>query len=216
MEDSGTIISAFTDEQVARLTGLTVDQLRYWDRTKFFVPSYADQNRRLPFSRIYSFKDIAALRTIGVLRNKHNVSLQHLRAVAEELQRLSDDGWTKTTLYVLGKKVVFHDPETGGLREAVGGQYVVPSIPLAVVFSDTKRDVEKLTRRPDDKIGKIAQHRYVSHNAPVVAGTRIPTAAIRRFKEAGYSVGQIIKEYPDLTPKDVKAALEFEEANAAA
>ena len=52
-------------------------------------------------------------------------------------------------------------------------------------------------------IGRIAQHRYVSHNAPVVAGTRIPTAAIRRFKEAGYSVGQIIKEYPDLTDHDM-------------
>ena len=97
----GTIISAFTEEQVARLTGLSVDQLRYWDRTRFFIPSYADENRRLPYSRIYSFKDIAELRVIGILRNQNSVSLQHLCEVAVELRKLSDDGWTKTKLYVL-------------------------------------------------------------------------------------------------------------------
>jgi len=50
----------------------------------------------------------------------------------------------------------------------------------------------------------------------MVAGTRIPTRAIRNFKEAGYTVDQIIAEYPDLTPRDVEAALKHEEANAAA
>jgi uncharacterized protein (DUF433 family) len=211
----GVVLSAFTEEQTARLTGLTVTQLRYWDRTKFFVPSYADENRRVPYSRIYSFKDIAALRVIGVLRNQHNVSLQHLRDVAVELQRLSDDGWTKTTLFVLHKKIVFEEPNTGRLREIVGSQYVLPSVALGRVFADTERDVATLIRRPDDKVGQISRNRFISHNAPVVAGTRIPTAAIRRFREAGYSTDQIIAEYPDLTSKDVEAALEFE-ANAAA
>lgn len=216
MDDHGNIISAFTEEQVARLTGLSVGQLRYWDRTKFFVPSYANENRRVPYSRIYSFKDITSLRTISVLRNQHNVSLQHLREVAKELQHLSDDGWIRVVLYVLGRRIVFHDPETGRLREAVGRQYTLPNVPLSVVFSDTKRDVMALAQRSDDTVGQIAQNRYVSHNAPVVAGTRIPTAAIRRFAQAGYTVGQIIKEYPDLTPQDVRAALKFEETNAAA
>src|SRR6185312_11675638 len=128
MEDSASIISAFTEEQVARLTGLSIGRLRYWDRTGFFVPSYASENRRVPYSRIYSFKDIASLRTISVLRNQHNVSLQHLRDVAKELPRLSDEGWTKIALYVLGKRVVLHDPETGQLREAVGGQYTLASV----------------------------------------------------------------------------------------
>ncbi|HEY3910875.1 MAG TPA: DUF433 domain-containing protein [Stellaceae bacterium] len=211
----GSLVSAFTEEQVARLTGLTAAQLRYWDQTKFFVPSYADENRRVPYSRIYSFKDIAALRVIGVLRNQHNVSLQHLRDVSRELQHLSDHGWTKTTLYVLQKKIVFEEPDTGRLREIVGTQYVLPSVALGIVFADTERDVAALIRRPEDKVGQISRDRFISHNAPVVAGTRIPTAAIRRFREAGYSTDQIISEYPDLTPTDVEAALEFE-ANAAA
>jgi uncharacterized protein (DUF433 family) len=50
----------------------------------------------------------------------------------------------------------------------------------------------------------------------VVAGTRIPTRAIRNFKKAGYTVDQIIAEYPDLTPRDIEAALKYEEASTAA
>ena len=53
-------------------------------------------------------------------------------------------------------------------------------------------------------------------NAPVIAGTRIPTAAIRRYQEAGYTVEQILAEYPDLTPHDVEAALKYEENRTAA
>jgi hypothetical protein len=37
------------------------------------------------------------------------------------------------------------------------------------------------------------------------------TAAIRRFKEAGYSIQQIVKQYPTLTVEDVQAALVHEE-----
>jgi len=123
--------------------------------------------------------------------------------------------WTKTTLYVLNRQVIFQEPGDGRLREPVSGQYVL-GIPLKKIVADTRRDVEKLRRRPNEKIGKIERSRRVSHNASVIAGTRIPTGAIRRFKEAGYTVDQIIAEYPDLTPRDVEVALKYEDANAAA
>jgi len=44
-------------------------------------------------------------------------------------------------------------------------------------------------------------------NAPVLAGTRIPTSAIREFAAAGYNTAAILREYPTLTAKDVAAAL---------
>lgn len=213
--NADSVISAFTEEQVERLTGITLGQLRYWDRTKFFVPSYAEDNRRVAYSRIYSFKDVAALRTISVLRNQHNVPLQHLRKVGQQLQQLSDDGWVKTTLYVFGKRVIFNDPNTDQLREVVGGQYIVPSIALERVYSDTKRDVANISKRPADKVGRVERSRNVSHNAWVIAGTRIPTAAVRRFKEAGYTTDAILREYPDLTLEDVEAALAHEARSAA-
>jgi len=209
------IICAFTEDSVARLTGLTESQLRYWDKTGFFAPEYADADRKGAFSRLYSFRDIVALRTLSVLRNQYSVALQHLRKVADKLSHLGYDLWTKTTLYVLNRKVIFQEPGTDLPQEVVSGQYVI-GLMLKTIISDTTRDVEKMRRRDPEKIGRIERSRYVNHNAWVVGGTRIPTAAIRRFKEAGYTNEQIIAEYPDLTDGDIKAALFHEKQQSSA
>jgi uncharacterized protein (DUF433 family) len=215
--DTEPVISVFTEDQVSRLTGLSIRQLRQWDRTKLFVPGYADEHEKAAYRRLYSLSDVAALRTISLLRNQHHVPLQQLGEVADELRRLSHQGWRKTTLYVLGKKaVVLHDPEDKQPGEATGGEPVGSTIPLVRIFSDIQRAVEALNRRPTETIGRITRHRDIGHNAPVVAGTRIPTAAIWRFKLAGYTVDEIIREYPDLTRQDVEAALDYEEAHGAA
>jgi DNA-binding transcriptional MerR regulator len=204
------IIAAFSEEQVERLTGLTKAQLRYWDRTGFFAPKFAEDDRRRAYSRLYSFKDIVALRAISILRNKHDVPLQHLRKVAEKLSHLKDDLWIKTKLYVLNRKVIFHEPGTNLPREVVSGQYVI-GVLLKTIVSDMQKDVQKMHRRDPAKVGRIERSRFVNHNAWVIGGTRIPTAAIRRFKEAGYTNAEILKEYPDLKPRDIAAALLHEE-----
>lgn len=213
MSGFGNVIAAFSEADVERLTGLASSQLRYWDRTGFFAPAYADEDRRAPHSRIYSFRDVVALRTLALLRRKHKVSLRHLRQAAEKLSRLEDNLWTKTTLYVLNRRIIFEDSRS---HDVLSGQHELPAIPLRKVIADTRRDIEQLRRRPRDKIGKVERSRRVLRNAPVVAGTRIPTAAIRRLKEDGFTVEQILKEYPDLTADDVEAALRYEESIAAA
>jgi uncharacterized protein (DUF433 family) len=156
-----------------------------------------------------------ALRTLAMLRLQNNVPLQHLRKVAEKLAHLEADLWTGTTMYVLNRRVVFHEPGTGKPREVVSGQYVI-GIALGNIVRDTKRDVGKMRKRPTEQVGTVTQIRSVSHNAWVVGGTRIPTAAIRRLREDGLSKSQIMAEYPDLKRKDVDAALSHEEARAAA
>lgn len=213
--DATNLISAFSEDHVERLTGLSKTQLRYWDRTGFFVPSYADANRRAAFSRLYSFTDLLALRTLSVLRNQYGVPLQHLRRVSERLSHLEAGRWTATTLYVLNKKVIFHEAGTARPREIVSGQFVAP-FALSQVVAATRKDVDRLRERPQALVGHVQKSRFVNHNAAVVAGTRIPTAAVRRFAEAGYSVPQIIAEYPDLTEADVRAALDYEGVGAAA
>ena len=209
------ILRAFSEDTVKRLTGLTTSQLRYWDRTGFFAPEFADDNRRLAYSRLYSFRDIVALRTLSVLRNQFSVPLQHLRKVAQKLSHLGYDLWTNTTLYVLNKKVIFHEPGTDLPQEVVSGQYVIGLL-LKTIISDTTKDVEKMHRRDPAKIGQIERSRYINRNAWVVGGTRIPIAAIRHFKDAGYTDEQVIAEYPDLTLKDIQAALHHEEKETAA
>ena len=215
MQDDEIVIAAFSEEQVERLTGISKRQLRYWDRTNFFKPAFVNDNRRVAFSRIYSFRDVASLRILNVLRNQYNVPLQHLRKVAEDLPQLSDAKWISTELFVLDRRVVFVEPGTDQYREILSKQYVI-EIPLSVVVSDTKRDVERLQEREKEDVGKVARGRNVRHNALVIAGTRIAVKTIKRFAEYGYSIKQIMKEYPTLTEIDIKAALKHKSDGLAA
>ena len=107
------VIAAFSEDHVTRLTGLSKRRLRYWDKTNFFAPSYTDENPRVPFSRIYSFKDVVAVRVLEVLRVQNSVPLQQLRKVAEALASLGDDKWTATKLWVLNKKVIIRTSGDG-------------------------------------------------------------------------------------------------------
>lgn len=213
--DSNVVISAFSEDQAERLSGVSKSQLRYWDRTDFFKPAFANENRRVAFSRIYSFKDITSLRVLNILRNQYSVPLQHLRKVASELSGFSDAKWTAVEMFVFNRRVVFVEPGSRQHREIVSRQYVI-GLPLNMVVLDTKRDIEHLQVRDDTSIGKVTRARYVSHNAWVVAGTRIPVATIKRFAEDGFSLEQIMQEYPTLTETDIKAAIEHESDGVAA
>lgn len=206
------VIAAFSEDHVYRLTGLSKGRLRYWDRTGFFAPSYADENPRLPFSRIYSFKDIVALRVLEMLRVQNGVPLQHLRKVAHSLSELGDDKWTTTNLWVLNKRVVLQ-PAGQLPREVVSGQYVLP-IELKKIVADTANAIQTMRTRPDNAIGQVVKIRGVSRNAWVISGTRIRVDSIKRLDEDGYTVEQIIAEYPDLMADDVRAALEHAKAAA--
>lgn len=44
---------------------------------------------------------------------------------------------------------------------------------------------------------------------PTIKGTRIPVYLIMELFEGGYSIDEIIKEYPALNEKDIKAAIRF-------
>lgn len=203
------VIAAFSEDQTHRLTGISVGQLRHWDRMDFYKPSYGEENRRVPFSRIYSFLDIVSLRVLNLLRNQFNVSLQHLREVKVKLDHLGEDRWIGIKLWVVKRKVVWQEPGTDLPQEVLSGQYIVPVI-LQEIFVDTKEKIAKLNQRDKALVGQIGRSRFINHNAPVVAGTRISVRAIKRFAAAGYSHEQIIKEYPDLTDEDVKAALAYD------
>ena len=211
------IIAAFSEDQAEQLTGVTKRQLRYWDKTDFYRPSYVEDNRRVSFSRVYSFKDIVALRVLSALRNQHSVSLQHLRDVSARLNHLASDPdrWADTRLYIHRKHVIWYEPGTDLPQEIASGQYLVP-IQLQKVVTDTKNKVKQLiSPRDQTKIGTIERSRYVVHNTHVIAGTHIPVNAIKRFSESGYTADQILQEYPDIAKEDVEAALSFDSSSAA-
>ncbi|MGH6651048.1 MAG: DUF433 domain-containing protein [Sphingopyxis sp.] len=200
------LISAFSAEQVERLTGLSESQLRDWDNDGFFTPAFAAENRRSPYSRIYSFDDLVSLRTLGILRKKHKIALQSLKKTAAKLEQHSGRPWSDLTLYVLNREVHFKNPSTGRVEGAISGQMAVP-IPLGSIADDLRSKIEESRSRSLDSEGDFEQHRYVAHNRRVVSGTRIPVESVMAFWEHGFSIEQILREYPSLTRKDIEAVV---------
>lgn len=202
-------LKAFTTEHVCRLTGLSTRQVRYWDKTEFFSPALIDHPRRA-FSRIYTFRDVVGLRTIAILRNKHNVPLQELRKVGAWLKREHQTPWSSLRFGLAGDRVIFFDPITGVATEPRGQAQSMLAIALEPIANEMRAEATRLTERKADEYGQIVRNRYVVHNAWSVAGTRIPTEAIWNFHQAGYAPDRIIREYPRLTQEDVQAAITFE------
>jgi uncharacterized protein (DUF433 family) len=203
------VIQAFGEEHVEKLTGLSKWQLRRWDRLGFFAPQYAYEDRHVPFSRIYSFKDVVGLRTIAVLMKDHHVSLRELRRVATELVNRGYDHWADLKLYVLNKQVHFQKPGSQDVESVWTGQLAM--VPIINVIEDVTSRVADLQKRDASQVGQVEKHKHVARNSSVIAGTRIPTAAIRRFREAGYTKEQILRQYPTLSMEDVEGALAYEE-----
>src|SRR2546426_12208594 len=100
-------VLAFSAEQVCRLTGLSLRQLRYWDHTEFFSPEHGSDYGYGAFSRIYTFRDVVGLYTIAILRKKFAFSLQKLRTVGRYLNKHHDTPWSSLTLFVAGREIVF-------------------------------------------------------------------------------------------------------------
>jgi uncharacterized protein (DUF433 family) len=204
--DINNVVAAYSEEQIGRMVGLTKSRLRYWARTDFFKPSFVEEDGRLPYSRFYSFKDVVALRTLEMLRVRNGVPLQHLRKVADNLAHMKDELWSSTSLFVQDKKVLVVNPEFGQPQEIVSGQYVL-RIPLSEIIEETRNDILAFRSRPANTVGHLSRNRGIARNALVVSGTRIPVGSVLRLHEDGYTVDQIIAEYPDLTAEDIEAAL---------
>ena len=202
------IIAAFTREQAARLTGVSQRQLRLWDARGFFAPSLKLEGGAL--ASLYSFRDLLCLKVIHAIRNEAKIPFAELLKTKQRLVHLGDHLWARTTLYILGKRVDFDDPETGGRQEASSGQGVL-QIPLRVVTGTMEDAVRAMRERKPALIGTIDRKRSVAQNQPVIAGTRIPVRSLQAFAKAGYSVAQINAQYPGITERDIEAALNYKD-----
>jgi DNA-binding transcriptional MerR regulator len=199
------VLGAFSEEHAAELTGVSLKQLRHWERIGLLVPSFSD-DRHVPYGRIYSFRDLVSLRVLEQLRNKAGCSIAHLLDVAKELRAISDDPWASTTLYVANKRVVVALPGTKVRVEVVGGQTIL-DIPIRTVITGLRSRVAEMNERKPEQLGQVIEAKFVAQGQPVFKGTRIPVADVLSFADAGYDAAAIIKQYPGLAVADVEAAI---------
>lgn len=76
--------SLYTSEDVARVTGCTQRQLRYWHSTSFLRAQYEDGG-----TRTYSFRNLFEAQLAVQLRQR-GVSIQSMRALMVDVRLLAD------------------------------------------------------------------------------------------------------------------------------
>jgi DNA-binding transcriptional MerR regulator len=79
-------MEGFTAHQACKFTGCTPRQLRYWDQIGLVVPSVQGTGGRPGVPRLYSFRDLVALRVVRSLLDG-GMSLQRVRRSWDYLNR---------------------------------------------------------------------------------------------------------------------------------
>lgn len=78
-------MEGFTSLQAGRFTGCTGNQLRYWDKIALVKPSIQATGGRPGVRRLYSFRDLLALKVVKSLLDG-GMSLQRVRRAFEYLR----------------------------------------------------------------------------------------------------------------------------------
>lgn len=82
-------MDGFTAQQASNLTHCTSHQLRYWDKVDLVQPSLQGTDGRPGRRRLYSFRDLVALRVIKSLLD-NGMSVQRVRRAWDYLRRTAD------------------------------------------------------------------------------------------------------------------------------
>jgi len=56
---------------------------------------------------------------------------------------------------------------------------------------------------------RIVRDKSIMHGQPIIKGTRIPISLIFDYLADGYSVKDILDQFPHLTPEDINEALRY-------
>ena len=100
-------MDGFTALQASRFTGSTGNQLRYWDKIGLVKPSVQETGGRPGVRRMYSFRDLVALKVVKSLLDG-GMSLQRVRRAYEYLRGNADlDEQLSTVKLVTDGKSIF-------------------------------------------------------------------------------------------------------------
>ncbi len=82
-------MEGFTAQQASNLTLCTAHQLRYWDKVNLVQPSIQGTEGRPGRRRLYTFRDLVALRVVKSLLD-NGMSVQRVRRAWDYLRRTAD------------------------------------------------------------------------------------------------------------------------------
>lgn len=198
---------AFDKTLASYLTGATEAQLTSWARKGLLVPEIEDGRRRL-----YSFRDLLALRTMAKLRSK--LSLQKIRRAFDTLTELElTDHPSKYTLVV-------HDDSVRLVENSNDAGHVVTDLvrdrtqtvlvsldDIMAPFINFRGDEVVDFRRPRPHL-EVREGRM--GGVPTAEGTRVTFDSIARLLESGDVAPERIADfYPTVSLASALDAVDF-------
>jgi DNA-binding transcriptional MerR regulator len=163
------VVEAFTAQQACRMTGCTPHQLRYWDRVDLVRPSIQGTGGRPGKRRLYSFRDLVALRVVRSLLD-NGMSVQRVRRAWDYLRRTADmDAHLSSVTLVTDGESIFHvvhdeDQLIDALREGQLAFFVaIDAITREVEEDVTRFELDReqflalLRRTEEDVLGEAAE-----------------------------------------------------------
>jgi DNA-binding transcriptional MerR regulator len=159
----------FSAQQASQLTGCTQHQLRYWDRVDLVRPSIQGTGGRPGVRRLYSFRDLVALRVVRSLLD-NGMSVQRVRRAWDYLRRNAEmDSHLSEVKLVTDGNTIFRvasgDEELlDALREGQLAFFVaIDSITRSVEEDVTRFELDRdsfleiLRRVEDDVVSEAAE-----------------------------------------------------------
>lgn len=160
-------MEGFTAQQATRLTGCTPHQLRYWDKVGLVEPSIQQTGGRPGKRRMYSFRDLVALRVVKSLLD-NGMSVQRVRRAWDYLRRTADmeTHLSEVRLVTDGQTIfaVAHDEDElldalrqGQLAFFVAINEIARTVQEDVTRFELDRDrfLEMLRRVEDDVVSEV-------------------------------------------------------------
>lgn len=113
-------MEGFTSLQASRLTGCTGNQLRYWDKIGLIKPSVQTTGGRPGVRRLYSFRDLVALKVVKSLLDG-GMSLQRVQRAYRYLRTQGhlEEHLSSLKLVTDGKSIFKVYKDEGGMLDAL-------------------------------------------------------------------------------------------------
>lgn len=199
---------SFNTKTVVKLTGLTLRQTDYWDRTHFIKPSVKEASG-YGTGRLYSFEDIVQLKVAKTLIDK-GVSLQKIRKAITYLKKnfpnvkkplaemkFLTDG---DTIFVIA------DKKEKILDTLKRGQMVF-ALALGELIEELKGEVEKISRDRKYKVSvKGKSYDVVLHPDTEDGGFWVECPSLHGCS----SQGDTVEEALEMIKDSIKGHLEVE------
>ena len=138
-------LEGFTAQQATRLTGCTPHQLRYWDKVDLVTPSLQETGGRPGRRRLYTFRDLVALRVVKSLLD-NGMSVQRVRRAWDYLRRTADmdDHLAEVRLVTDGQSIFAVARDEDELLDALRQGQLAFFVAINEIARTVEEDVSRL------------------------------------------------------------------------